>query len=157
MFWVISVYFNLRNTLPKFGTFLLGHLYIYIYVTIVRTTATGWEPVWGKYRIIYRRTQVQSISDLVCANIEVLMFYTDAVMVVYNEFIVKSCVWDLHCIYRRHVCFLPDVCYVKVKTCVGHVILIVLKKKFRLCLLRSRWLDCQASFRPPWRALPNVR
>ena len=25
MFWVISVYFNLRNTLPKFGTFLLGH------------------------------------------------------------------------------------------------------------------------------------
>ena len=25
MFWVISVYFNIRNTLPKFGTFLLGH------------------------------------------------------------------------------------------------------------------------------------
>ena len=25
MFWVILVYFNLRNTLPKFGTFLLGH------------------------------------------------------------------------------------------------------------------------------------
>ena len=33
MFWVISVYFNLRNTLPKFGTFLLGHpVYIYIYI-----------------------------------------------------------------------------------------------------------------------------
>ena len=28
MFWVISVYFNIRNTLPKSGTFLLGHLYI---------------------------------------------------------------------------------------------------------------------------------
>jgi len=27
MFWVISVYFNIRNTLPKSGTFLLGHLY----------------------------------------------------------------------------------------------------------------------------------
>ena len=27
MFWVISVYFNIRNTLPKSGTFLL---YIYI-------------------------------------------------------------------------------------------------------------------------------
>ena len=26
MFWVISVYFNIRNTLPKSGTFLLGHL-----------------------------------------------------------------------------------------------------------------------------------
>ena len=24
--WVISVYFNIRNTLPKSGTFLLGHL-----------------------------------------------------------------------------------------------------------------------------------
>jgi len=30
---VISVYFNLRNTLPKSGTFLLGHsVYIYIYI-----------------------------------------------------------------------------------------------------------------------------
>jgi hypothetical protein len=28
----MSVYFNIRNTLPKFGTFLLGHpVYIYIY------------------------------------------------------------------------------------------------------------------------------
>ena len=25
MFWVISVYLNIRNTLPKSGTFLLGH------------------------------------------------------------------------------------------------------------------------------------
>ena len=25
VFWVISVYFNIRNTVPKFGTFLLGH------------------------------------------------------------------------------------------------------------------------------------
>ena len=25
MFWVISVYFNIRNTLPKSGTFILGH------------------------------------------------------------------------------------------------------------------------------------
>jgi len=25
VFWVTSVYFNIRNTLPKFGTFLLGH------------------------------------------------------------------------------------------------------------------------------------
>ena len=30
MFWVISVYFNIRNTLLKSGTFLLGHpVYIY--------------------------------------------------------------------------------------------------------------------------------
>jgi len=25
VFWVILVYFNIRNTLPKSGTFLLGH------------------------------------------------------------------------------------------------------------------------------------
>ena len=28
MFWVISVYFNVRDILPKSGTFPLGHLYI---------------------------------------------------------------------------------------------------------------------------------
>ena len=35
MFRVMSVYFNIRNTLPKSGTFLLGHpvcIYIYIYI-----------------------------------------------------------------------------------------------------------------------------
>jgi hypothetical protein len=25
VYWVISVYFNIRNTLPKSDTFLLGH------------------------------------------------------------------------------------------------------------------------------------
>jgi hypothetical protein len=33
VFWVISVYFNIRNTLPTFDTFLLGHS-IYIYICI---------------------------------------------------------------------------------------------------------------------------
>jgi hypothetical protein len=35
VFWVISVYFNIWNTLPKFFTFLPGHpvcVYIYIYI-----------------------------------------------------------------------------------------------------------------------------
>ena len=33
VFWVISVYFNIRNTLPKSGAFLLGQpVYIYIYI-----------------------------------------------------------------------------------------------------------------------------
>jgi hypothetical protein len=35
VFLVISVYFNIRNTLPKSDTFLLGHpVYIYIYIYI---------------------------------------------------------------------------------------------------------------------------
>ena len=33
MFWVISVYFNIRNTLPKSGTFLQGHpVYVHLLV-----------------------------------------------------------------------------------------------------------------------------
>ena len=36
MFWVISVYFSIRNTLPKSGTFLLGHpVYIYIFLFLL--------------------------------------------------------------------------------------------------------------------------
>jgi len=35
VFWVISVYFNIRNTLPKFGTFLLGHpVYTYLFIVV---------------------------------------------------------------------------------------------------------------------------
>jgi len=41
VFWVISVYFNIRNTLPKSGTFLLGHpVYTYIYIYIYIYTHT---------------------------------------------------------------------------------------------------------------------
>jgi len=35
VFWVISVYFNIRNTLPKSGTFVLGHP---VYVTYISLT-----------------------------------------------------------------------------------------------------------------------
>jgi len=62
VFWVISVYFNIRNTLPKFCPFLLGHLYLcccstqfllrwdYCYGVLflmanTRTVATGGHPV----------------------------------------------------------------------------------------------------------------
>jgi len=35
VFWVISVYFNIRNTLLNSGTFLLGHpVYIYVCVCV---------------------------------------------------------------------------------------------------------------------------
>ena len=39
VFWVISVYFNIRNTLPKSGTFLLGHP-VYIYFDSVHVQVT---------------------------------------------------------------------------------------------------------------------
>ena len=46
VFWVISVYFNLRNIVPKSGTFPLGHLYIYTYIfvnvlTVIVTITTS--------------------------------------------------------------------------------------------------------------------
>ena len=34
MFWVISVYFNIRNTLPKSGIFLLGHPVFFVAVVV---------------------------------------------------------------------------------------------------------------------------
>jgi hypothetical protein len=34
VFWVVSVYFNIRNTLPKSGTFLLGHPVYNVYVNL---------------------------------------------------------------------------------------------------------------------------
>jgi hypothetical protein len=36
VFWVISVSFNIRNTLPKFGTFFLGHpVYLFVLYTYI--------------------------------------------------------------------------------------------------------------------------
>jgi len=38
VFWVISVYFNIRNTLPKFCPFLLGHpIYIFVFYLCIYT------------------------------------------------------------------------------------------------------------------------
>jgi len=70
VFWVTSVYFNIRNTLPKSGTFLLGQpVYGYIsYLLKIRSAGQNcilfmdrtsvwrtwmgfiWIPMWGKGR-----------------------------------------------------------------------------------------------------------
>jgi hypothetical protein len=44
VFWVIQAYSNIRKTLPKSGTFLLGHhvcIYIYIYIYMVSDSKRG--------------------------------------------------------------------------------------------------------------------
>ena len=47
MFFVISVYFNIRNTLPKSGIFLLGHpVYVYMYLIKCHSVIKLWS-VWG--------------------------------------------------------------------------------------------------------------
>jgi hypothetical protein len=47
VFWVILVYFNIRSTLPKFDTFLLGHP-VYVYICIPRGT-----PCISEFEFIY--------------------------------------------------------------------------------------------------------
>jgi len=45
VFWVISVYFNIRNTLPKSGTFLLGHpvYFAYLFLQLYDTHLADYE------------------------------------------------------------------------------------------------------------------
>jgi len=67
VFWVISVYFNIRNTLPKSGTFLLGYpvyiyIYIYIYICLQATHGGPWI-----LRYIYIDRASRSASSPQCA------------------------------------------------------------------------------------------
>ena len=76
MFWVTSVYFNLRNTLPKFGTFLLGHpVYIYIYIYIYLFITYSETAVTSHLQLINQKSiytsswvAVDLISILMCSN-----------------------------------------------------------------------------------------
>jgi hypothetical protein len=51
VFWVISVYFNIRNTLPKFFTFLPGHpvylMFTLLFVRVLYVFITGNLSVLG--------------------------------------------------------------------------------------------------------------
>ena len=44
VFWVILVYFNIRNNFPKYGTFILGHpVHIYICMYVCMDGSTMYE------------------------------------------------------------------------------------------------------------------
>ena len=61
VFWVISVYFSIRNTLPKSGTFLLGHpVYRPTFINkvhssseTIRFSALDWIPLGLIKRLLY--------------------------------------------------------------------------------------------------------
>ena len=57
MFWVISVYFNIRNTLPKSGTFLLGHP---VYTPTHPPTHTHTHAVYINICAYWNRTSIIS-------------------------------------------------------------------------------------------------
>jgi len=52
VFWVISVYFNIRNTLPKFCPFLLGHP-VYITLQCTNLTVPSLQNWHCKNKLIY--------------------------------------------------------------------------------------------------------
>ena len=61
MFWVISVYFNIRNTFPKSLRFFLGHS-VYIYTGCPRKNVPDFGRVFLmlKYTDITQNTYVKS-------------------------------------------------------------------------------------------------
>jgi len=73
VFWVISVYFNIRNTLPKSGTFLLFHP-VYIYdISSLRGNRewNRWTRCWGRVNQLtigknYRANSDRKEEQLTC-------------------------------------------------------------------------------------------
>ena len=56
MFWIISVYFNIRNTLPKSGTFLLAHP-VYAFVGVLFTVVIVILNRCGNWSLILKEEQ----------------------------------------------------------------------------------------------------
>ena len=63
MFWVISVQFDLRNTLPKSGTFLLGHPVYVLSVFVLGIAIVNAAPA-----ITNLDPLVFKLSDIFCVN-----------------------------------------------------------------------------------------
>jgi len=60
VFWVISVYFNIRNTLPKSGIFLLGHpVYYLLFILAIRLGAGQ-----SKYQILVKERDFLFVTHI---------------------------------------------------------------------------------------------
>ena len=87
VFWVISVQFNIRNTLPKFGTFLLGYP---VYITSKIKALVTWGffcipltpillPIWSYSKLLKNCLQLYSCRSmegyvLGCVSTLILLF-----------------------------------------------------------------------------------
>jgi hypothetical protein len=105
MFWVISVYFNIRNTLPKSGTFLLGHP-VYYNVNLVGRcleVLVAVSPLWDviSYTMAVRRleflTVVTSFRRLVSYVVTSVICYTAACPPTYCTTLYNFAVPWLYC------------------------------------------------------------
>ena len=122
MFWIISVYFNIRNTLPKSGTFRLGHPvylcfglpYLYELMYLVLRYSTGMALLKGGYRfclpyssvmlalllynIYVRRTSTSTVQKLLLQSVICISYFstiTDNSMNI-SGYLIPSCVsWNV--------------------------------------------------------------
>jgi hypothetical protein len=65
VFWVISVYFNIRNILPKSGTFLLGHPIYEVYGSRGGTVVKGTALQIGRSLVRFLLVSLEFFSDII--------------------------------------------------------------------------------------------
>jgi hypothetical protein len=68
VFWVISVYFNIRNTLPKYGTFFLGHpVYENTLFNVRSIIVKGEKPVKQNFLVHRKFCNITEITGYMAA------------------------------------------------------------------------------------------
>jgi len=76
VFWVISVYFNIRNTLPKSGTFLLGHP-VCVVVGNNTCVSTGMLQHNGKHTTKTDSRSVRLLQMCVCVCVCCVLYWLE--------------------------------------------------------------------------------
>jgi len=88
VFWVISVYFNIRNTLPKSGTFLLGHP---VYKTLIKLVLMYEAETWVLSKAdelhlgVFERKILRRIYGPICEGVTLRSRYNEELYRLYDE------------------------------------------------------------------------
>jgi hypothetical protein len=107
VFWVVSVYFNIRNTLPKSGTFLLGHpVYVHIF-TYVRRVVVMYYIICGYVNFVcilcISMFEYMSISVYLCIIYYVCMYaYTQVLYILFTCVFIHTHVCIYACMGNSH-------------------------------------------------------
>jgi hypothetical protein len=89
VFWVISVYFYIRNTLPKFCPFLLGHpVCVYIYIIFSHKL---WYMLLGTEFVFFipYGQSTEWCQQIVFINVSCLLMTTDIPCIFSVNFIMR--------------------------------------------------------------------
>jgi len=90
VFWVISVYLNIRNTLPKSGTFLLGHPVYSIYTYINKITQE------------FKRVMKQGIQLNNRKLVNTILYADDQILKATSEDELQTMAYHLNLIARKY-------------------------------------------------------